>query len=73
MGVHNPHYAKIWRCVRVVALIDDPRKAPTPDFGFKQGDIMFDIEHRDYLDFFDAVPWSWTIDGHAGGTTLRSS
>src|SRR5438552_2876347 len=43
MEVVNPKFARIWRCVRVLALIDDPMKAPTPDFGFQEGDIMLEI------------------------------
>jgi hypothetical protein len=63
MEVLNPRFAKVWRCVRQLACIDDPRKAPTPDFGFHQGDIIRDIEESEYLDMFNAIPWSWTIEG----------
>src|SRR5262249_6832603 len=31
MEVVNSTYAKIWRCVRVLAMINDPTQAPTPD------------------------------------------
>jgi len=57
--VINSKFARIWRCVRIVALIDDPMSAPTPDFGFKEGDVMLDIEKQEYLDMFNAIPWSW--------------
>jgi hypothetical protein len=60
MEVLNRRFAKLWRCVRVLALIDDPLNAPTPDFGFQEGDIMFDIESHEYLDMFNAIPWTWT-------------
>jgi hypothetical protein len=58
--VINSRFAKIWRCVRVLAWIDDPRNAPTPDFGFQEGDIMFDIGQHEYFDMFNAIPWGWT-------------
>ena len=60
MEVLNSKFARIWRCVRVVALIDNPMNAPTPDFGFQEGDIMFDIGQQEYSDMFDAIPWTWT-------------
>jgi hypothetical protein len=56
----NAKFARLWRCIRVLALIDDPTKAPTPDFGFQEGDIMFDVTQQDYSDMFNAIPWSWT-------------
>ena len=62
MEVLNPHFAKYWRCTRVVAMIKDQTQAPTPDFGFKQGDVMFDIEQQEYLEMFNAIPWSWTAE-----------
>jgi hypothetical protein len=62
MAVLNPHFAKVWRCIRVVAMIKDPMQAPTPDFGFKEGDVMFDIEQQEYLEMFNAIPWNWTAE-----------
>jgi hypothetical protein len=61
MEVINPKFAKVWRCVRVLADIDDPKQAPTPDFGFHEGDIMFDIGQQEYDDWFNAIPWSWPV------------
>jgi hypothetical protein len=79
MEAHNSKFAKIWRCVRVVALIDDPRNAPTPDLGFKEGDVMFDIEKPEFIDMFKAIPWSWmsnrmpsTLTGPPIGPTSNS-
>lgn len=60
MQVVYPHYAKLWRCVRILALIDDPTKAPTPEFNFNQGDVQREISEQEYHEMFDAVPWSWT-------------
>jgi hypothetical protein len=60
MEVCYPHFAKIWRCIRMLAWINDPKNAPTPDFDFHQGDIMFDIEEAEYLELFNAIPWDWT-------------
>jgi hypothetical protein len=54
-----PHFSKIWRCVRIVAWIDDPNNAPTPDFEFHQGDVMFDIDENEYLNLFTEIPWTW--------------
>jgi hypothetical protein len=62
MEVLNPRFSRVWRCIRVVAMINDPTQAPTPDFPFKKGDVMFDIEQREYLEMFNAVPWSWTAE-----------
>jgi hypothetical protein len=56
----NPKFAKLWRCIRVIALIDNPQQAPTPDFGFQEGDIMFDVTQQEYSELFSAIPWSWT-------------
>jgi len=63
MEVLYPHFARVWRCVRIVATIKDPMQAPTPDFGFKEGDVMFDIEPQEYLEMFNEVPWSWRAEG----------
>jgi hypothetical protein len=60
MEALNSKFAKLWRCIRVLALINDPTQAPTPDFGFQEGDIMFDIGQQEYADMFHAIPWSWT-------------
>jgi hypothetical protein len=62
MEALNPHFSRIWRCVRVLAFINDPFQAPTPDFGFQKGDTMFDIEPREYFDMFNAIPWSWPLE-----------
>ena len=58
--VVNSRFAKNWRCVRVVAWIDNPIMAPTPDFGFKEGDIMREITQREYIEMFNGIPWTWT-------------
>jgi hypothetical protein len=62
--VLNPRFAKVWRCIRVVAIIDDPMEAPTPDLGFQEGDIMRDISEHESLEMFNAIPWSWTGEDH---------
>src|SRR5262249_29157682 len=62
MDAHNAKFAKVWRCVRQLAYIDNPMNAPTPDFGFQQGDIIHDLDESEYLDMFNAVPWSWRIE-----------
>jgi hypothetical protein len=59
MRVVNPRFSRIWRCIRILALIDDPLYAPTPDFGFHEGEIMRDIGQQEYHDMFNAIPWSW--------------
>jgi hypothetical protein len=69
MEVYNPKFAKLWRCIRFLAEIDDPANAPTPDFGFKEGDIMVDIRQDEYLDMFNAIPWSWTANNDSGAKT----
>jgi hypothetical protein len=63
MEVHNPKFAKVWRCIKHLACIDDFKKAPTPDFGFRQGDILRDLEQREYLELFNAIHWSWRTEG----------
>jgi hypothetical protein len=59
MEAVNRKFAKVWRCIRCLAVIDDPMKGPLADFCFQEGDIMFDMDQRDYLGLFNAVPWSW--------------
>ena len=63
MNVVNPKFAKVWRCVRVLAMIDNPMNAPTPDFAFQQGEILRFIDEREFADYFNAIPWSWTVEG----------
>jgi hypothetical protein len=60
----NPRFARVWRCIRVVAVIDDPMQAPTPNFGFQQGEIMRDISEQEYLDLYNEIPWSWESEDH---------
>jgi hypothetical protein len=60
MEAHSPWFARVWRCIRVLAWIDDERMAPTPDFGFHEGEIMRDIPQQEYSELFNAIPWSWT-------------
>jgi hypothetical protein len=60
MEAVNSTYAKLWRCVRVVAMINDPMQAPTPDFQFREGEVLREISLQEYQDLFDAIPWSWT-------------
>lgn len=60
LKVVAPHYASYFRCVRFVAEIEDPANVPTPDFGFSQGDVGFDIDEADYLELYNAKPWTWT-------------
>jgi hypothetical protein len=64
--VFNSHYAKIWRCIRVLAIIDDYMNGPVQDFEFHEGDIMFDMPEQEYLERFDAIPWSWRSDECSG-------
>jgi hypothetical protein len=65
MEAYNSKYSQTWRCIRFLAVIDDPMNAPTPDFGFKEGDIMIDRSQQEYYDMFNAIPWSWTAGEHA--------
>lgn len=60
MEAVNASYARIWRCVRLLAIIDDPMNAPTPDFAFREGEVMRDISQQEYCELFNAIPWSWT-------------
>ena len=62
MRVQNSKFARYWRCVRVLAQIDDPASGPVPDFSFQEGEIMRDIEPHEYAELFNAVPWSWTAE-----------
>jgi hypothetical protein len=62
MQAHSAHYSRFWRCIRVLAWIDDPEKAPTPEFGFKEGDVMREISQTEYEEMYNAVPWTWTAD-----------
>jgi hypothetical protein len=64
LEVFNSRFARIWRCVRVVALIDDPMQGPATDFGFQEGDIMLGISQQEYLEWFNALPWNWTAEGN---------
>jgi hypothetical protein len=59
----NPRFAKLWRCIRILALIDDPRNALTPDFDFHEGDVMPEISEQEYREWYDAIPWTWTAEG----------
>jgi hypothetical protein len=60
-----PHWAKWWRCTRVIAWKENPTNvpgnAPTPDFHFQKGDDMFDISERCYSILFNAICWNWQI------------
>jgi len=67
MEAFNSHYAKLWRCIRILALMKDPQLAPTPDFGFQEGDIMREISEGEYFDMFNAIPWTWTDQDHSRG------
>jgi hypothetical protein len=62
MQVQNAHYARLWRCIRVLAWIDDPMKAPMFEFGFNEGDVMREISQQEYEEMYNAVPWTWTAD-----------
>jgi hypothetical protein len=46
----------------MLAVIDDPTNAPTPDFDFQEGEVMRDLGQHEYLDYFNAVPWSWRVE-----------
>src|SRR5262245_8068140 len=59
----NPHYSRYWRCIRILAWIDNPMNAPTPDFGFNEGDVMREISQQEYDELYNAILWSWTVDG----------
>jgi hypothetical protein len=59
MEAYNAKFAKVWRCIRFLAVIDDPMKSPPPGLDFHQGDIMVEISERQYYDMFNAIPWSW--------------
>jgi hypothetical protein len=59
---HSPKFAKLWRCIRILAQIDDPMNAPTPDFGFQEGEVMRVIEQQEYWELFNAVSWTWRVD-----------
>jgi hypothetical protein len=54
MKAVNPKFAKFWRCIRILAEIDDPMNAPTPDFGFQEGEVMREIGPQEYQDLFAA-------------------
>jgi hypothetical protein len=62
MLAQNAHYSRFWRCIRVLAWIDDPMNAPTPEFGFKEGEVMREISQQEYEEMYNAVPWTWTAD-----------
>lgn len=59
MEVYNSHFARIWRCVRILAQIDDPKDAPTPEFGFREGEIMRYITEQEFNSYFNDIDWSW--------------
>jgi hypothetical protein len=63
MQVVNSRFAAVWRCVRMLAEIDDPARAPTPDFDFREGEVMREIREQEYEAMFEAVPWTWRHDG----------
>jgi hypothetical protein len=69
MEAVNARFAKVWRCVRVLAEIDDPTRAPTPDFGFQEGDILREVGQQEYEAMFNAVPWTWRADAQQAAET----
>jgi hypothetical protein len=62
MNAVNTHFAKVWRCVRVLAVVDNYKNGPAQDFDFQQGDVMFDMTQEEYLEVFNAMPWTWRGD-----------
>jgi hypothetical protein len=58
----NARFARYWRCIRILAWMADPMKAPTPEFSFNEGDIMREISQRYYEELYNAIPWSWTAN-----------
>jgi hypothetical protein len=64
MEVYNARFAKVWRCVRFLAVIDDLAKSPPLGREFHQGDILVEIGQQEYDDTFNAIPWRWTCEGH---------
>src|SRR5262249_2898160 len=65
MEAVNARFAKGWRRVRAVAEIDDRTRAPTPDFGFQEGEILREVTQHDYEAMFHAIPWTWRADAEA--------
>jgi hypothetical protein len=64
MEAANARFAKVWRCVRLLAEIDDPTRAPTPDFGFQEGEILRELGQQEYDAMFNAISWTWRADAH---------
>jgi hypothetical protein len=50
------HWARLFRCIRIVAWIDDPRNGPIQDFQFSKGDTMFDITKEYYDELYNQIP-----------------
>jgi hypothetical protein len=63
MEAHSAKFAKVWRCIRFLAVIDDCAKSPPIGRTFQQGNIMVEIEPQDFYEMFKAVPWSWVQAG----------
>ena len=60
IGAVNARFSRYWRCIRVLAWIDDPMKAPTPELSFNEGEVMRELSQREYDEMYNAIPWSWT-------------
>src|SRR5262249_35339511 len=56
----NAHYARLWRCIRILASIDNPMKGPAFAFDFKEGEVMREITQGEYEEMYNAVPWTWS-------------
>lgn len=63
---HERH--NVYRLIKIIARIDDPKRAPTPDalatksgFCFKpnQSTLRY-IARDDYDRMFEAIPWDWS-------------
>jgi len=43
-------------------MIPNYNEGPLQNFNFHEGDIMFDMPQRDYLDLFNTIPWTCPKD-----------
>jgi hypothetical protein len=63
MRAVNARYSRFWRCIRILAEIDDPMKGPALELGFIEGEVMREISQREYEEWYRAVPWPWPPAG----------
>jgi hypothetical protein len=60
----DAHYSRYWRCIRILASIDNPMNGAPLAYGFNKGEVMREISQREYDELYNSLPWSWPQDSH---------